>query len=72
MHQYFASKISFFFFFYGELCEMEKDKTYPDRVKKGVHCQTAYAGPGKKAFKESILEVCTQRNDIANQSESAR
>ena len=51
---------------------MEKDKTYPDRVKKGVHCQTAYAGRGKKASKESILEVCTQRNDIANQSESAR
>ena len=31
-------------------------------------CRTAYAGPGKKAFKESILEACMQRNvDIANQ-----
>ena len=32
-------------------------------------CLTAYAGPGKKVFKESILEACTQRNDdIANQA----
>ena len=31
-------------------------------------CRTTYAGPGKKAFKESILEACTRRNDdIANQ-----
>lgn len=51
---------------------MEKDKKQPDRMKKAVLCQTAYAGRGKKAFKESILEVCTQRNDIANQSESSR
>ena len=54
--------------FCGELCQMEKDKKHPDRRKKAVLCRTAYAGPGKKAFKESILEACTQRNDdIANQ-----
>ena len=41
---------------------MEKDKKHPDRWKKAVLCRTAYAGPGKKAFKESILEACTQRN----------
>ena len=30
--------------------------------------RTAYAGPGKKVFKESILKVSTQCNDdIANQ-----
>ena len=47
---------------------MEKDKKHPDRWKKAVLCRTAYEGPGKKAFKESILEACTQRNDdIANQ-----
>ena len=47
---------------------MEKDKKHPDRWKKAVLCRTAYAGRGKKAFKESILEACTQRNDdIANQ-----
>ena len=54
--------------FCGELCKMEKNKKHPDRWKKAVLCRTAYAGPGKKAFKEFILEACTQRNDdIANQ-----
>ena len=54
--------------FCGEVCEIEKDKKHPDRWKKAVLCRTAYAVPGKKAFKESILEACTQRNDdIANQ-----
>lgn len=47
---------------------MEKDKKHPDRWRKALLCLTAYAGPAKKAFKESILEACTQRNDdIANQ-----
>ena len=47
---------------------MKKDKKHPDRWKKAVLCRTSYAGHGKKAFKESILEACTQRNDdIANQ-----
>ena len=47
---------------------MEKDMKHPDRWKKAVVCWTAYAGAGKKASKESILEACTQRNDdIANQ-----
>ena len=54
--------------FCGELCEIEKDKKHPDRWKKAVLCRTAHAGPGKKGFRESILEACTQRNDdIANQ-----
>ena len=54
--------------FCGELCEIEKDKEHPDRWKKAVLCRTAHAGPGKKGFRESILEACTQRNDdIANQ-----
>lgn len=34
-------------------------------------CRTAYAKPGKKSFKESILDVCKQRNDtIASQVRS--
>ena len=47
---------------------MEKDTKHPGRWKKAVPCRTAYAGPGKKAFKKFILEACIQRNDdIANQ-----
>jgi hypothetical protein len=54
--------------FCGDWCEIEKDKKHPDRWKRAVLCRTAYAGPHKRSFKKSVLEVCTQRNDdIANQ-----
>ena len=49
--------------FCGESCTIEKDKKHPDRWRRAVQCRTAYASPGKKSFKESILRVCDQRKD---------
>ena len=49
--------------FCGESCTIEKDKKHLDRWRRAVLCRTAYASPGKKSFKESILKVCDQRKD---------
>lgn len=68
MYQCFDSKRTAFFV--GSCVRRRKttSKKHPDRLKKAVLYQTARVGPGKRAFKESILEACTQRNDdIANQ-----
>ena len=35
-------------------------------------CKTAYASPGKKSFKESILKVCDQSKDNDCVSEQVR
>ena len=49
-------------------CNLSKDKKHPDRWRKAMLFRTACASPGKKAFKQSILEVCAKRSDeIADQ-----
>lgn len=37
-----------------------------------MQCRTAYASPGKKSFKESILRVCDQRKDNVAEQERFR
>ena len=49
--------------FCGEICNLQKDKKHPDRWQKAALCQTAYAAAGRQSFKESILHVCSERND---------
>lgn len=49
--------------FCGDACEVERDRKHPNRWRNSVLCRTAQANPGKKTFKESILDACSKRND---------
>ena len=48
--------------FCGEVCQLERDIKNPTRWRRAVLCRTA-TRPGQKTFKESILDICTKRND---------
>ena len=48
--------------FCGDGCQLERDKKNPTRWRRAVLCRTA-TRPGQKTFKETILDICTKRDD---------
>ena len=57
-------------FICGTECNVERDKKHPDRWEKNKAylCKTAERGKGNLTFKESLLNICTERGDeLANE-----
>lgn len=50
--------------FCGELCSLNKDSKNPDRWREAFECGPSYKRPQVSSFKDRIMKVCLERQDV--------